>query len=86
MAVFAYRYAVQFHSVKTLIPQLVMTLHLRSSVSCDAKSFNIVCDTPFWLLQLKLGIDLLEVALFENILCDIVAGRDTDLDCLHESL
>lgn len=59
MAVFAYRYAVQFHSVKTLIPQLVMTLHLRSAVSCDAKSFNIACDTPFGLLQLKLGIDLL---------------------------
>lgn len=59
MALFSYRYAVQFHGVKTLISQLVMTLHLRSAVSCDAKSFNIVCDTPFRLQQLKLGIDLL---------------------------
>lgn len=47
MAVFAYRYAIQLLSVKTLIPQLVMALHLGTVVSCDAKSFNIFCDMLF---------------------------------------
>lgn len=87
MAVFSYKYAVQFHGVKTLIPQVVMTLHLRSAVRCDAKSFNVICDTPFQLQQLKLGIDLLVRSyLFENILCDTVAGIGTHLDRLHQSL
>lgn len=53
MAVFAYRYAIQFHGVKTLIPQLVMALHLKSAVSCDAKSFNIFCSMPFQVTAVK---------------------------------
>lgn len=53
MAVFAYKYAIQFHGVKTLIPQFVITLHLRSAVSCDAKSFHIICDTPFQVTAVK---------------------------------
>ena len=47
MAAFACRCAVQFLGVKTLILQLVMTLHLGTVVSCDAKSFNIFCDMLF---------------------------------------
>lgn len=53
MAVFACKYAVQVHGVKTLIPQLVMSLDLRSAVSCDAKSLNIICDTPFQGIAVK---------------------------------
>lgn len=53
MAVFAYKCAVQFYGVKTLIPQLVMTLHVRSAVGCDAKSFNIICDLPFQVTAVK---------------------------------
>lgn len=51
MAMFAYKYAVQFHGVKTLIPQLVIALH--STVSFDAKSFNIIFDTPFQVRAVK---------------------------------
>lgn len=41
MPVFACRYETQFLIVKTLIFfQLAMTLHLRTTVSCDVRSFN----------------------------------------------
>lgn len=58
MPVFACRYEMQFLIVKTLIFfffQLAMTLHLRTIVSCDAKSLNtfLLYAFPFQVIAVK---------------------------------